>query len=359
MLPTNVPAEQIIRLIVAAALLVGSLYVLSPLIAPIAWAGIFVISSWPLYQRLSKRVRSASAAAGIATAALLLLFALPIALMAASFFDLADTVIGYLRNHNLPPAPEALAKLPYIGTGIAAKWNEAVADIPAFLNSLKPYQGPIRNAVLGIGAALAQAVIMLLLSAVFAFFLFRDGSALGMRLQRMSLRIGGERGRTLLLVAESTTRSVVYGIVGTAAVQGVLAMIGLAIAGVPGALLLGLFVGLLALIPVGLTALIMLPAAGWLFLEGNAGWGLFLALWGVFVVGSVDNFVRPVLISRGSQLPLSIVLTGIIGGLLTMGVLGLFIGAVLLGVAFVMLREWSSMRAEDEIAAVPSTAVEP
>src|SRR5689334_3927349 len=93
MLPTNVPAEQIIRLIVAAALLVGSLYVLSPLIAPIAWAGIFVISSWPLYQRLCKRVRSASAAAGIATAALLLLFALPIALMAASFFDLADTVI--------------------------------------------------------------------------------------------------------------------------------------------------------------------------------------------------------------------------------------------------------------------------
>ena len=92
---------------------------------------------------------------------------------------------------------------------------------------------------------------------------------------------------------------------------------------------------------IGLTGVIMLPACAWLFLEGRFGWGVFLTLWAVFVVGGVDNFLRPLLISRGSRLPLAIVLTGVLGGLVTMGVLGIFIGAVLLGVVYVMLREWA------------------
>jgi len=335
------PVEQVIRLLVAGALLGGSLYVLMPLLAPIFWAAIFVISTWPLYLRLARRVRSANAAATIGALTLLVLFAVPIALMATSLVDLANSALAYSRSRELPGPPGFVAALPWIGPGIARRWTEAVNDLPAFVTSLRQYEPQIREFLLGVGRGLGQSVLLLLLSAVFAFFLFRDAERIGATLQRAATRIDPARGLKLLNVAASTTRSVVYGIVGTAATQGALAAVGLAIASVPAPLLLGLFVGMLGLIPIGLTGVIMLPACGWLFLEGRPGWGIFLTLWAVFVVGGVDNFLRPLLISRGSRLPLAIVLTGVIGGLLTMGVLGIFIGAVLLGVVYVMLREWA------------------
>lgn len=339
----TLPVDQIIRLLVAAALLGGSLYILSPLLAPIVWAAIFVISTWPLFTRLRARVRSETLAASLGTVALLVLFAVPIALMAASFADVADSALTYTRTRDLPGAPAILNEVPYFGAALTRRWNEAVADIPAFIASLKPYEPQIRAFVLRIGAAMGQAVLLLLLSAVFAFFLYRDGDRIAARLHRMVERIDGVRGQHLLRVAESTTRSVVYGIVGTAAAQGVFAAIGLAIASVPAPLLLGLFVAIFGLVPIGLTGLIMLPAAGWLVMEGRPLWGVFVALWGLFVVGGVDNLLRPMLISRGSRLPLAIVLTGVLGGLMTLGVLGIFIGAVILGVVYVMLLGWSEI----------------
>ncbi len=335
------PIEQVIRLLVAAALVAGSLYVLMPLLAPILWASIFVISTWPLYLRLERRLHNATAAASIGALALLVVFAVPIALMATSLVDLGNSALAYSRTRELPGAPSFIAGLPWIGAGIARRWNDAIADLPAFLVSLRQYEPQLREFLLGVGRGLGQSVILLLLAALFAFFLFRDAAHIGNTLQRAAIRIDPVRGLNLLEVAASTTRSVVYGIVGTAAAQGALAAAGLAIAGVPAPLLLGLFVGMLALIPIGLTGVIMLPACAWLFLEGQFGWGVFLTLWAVFVVGGVDNFLRPILISRGSRLPLAIVLTGVLGGLLTMGVLGIFIGAVLLGVVYVMLREWA------------------
>lgn len=339
----TLPVDQILRLLVAAALLGGSLYILSPLLAPIVWAAIFVISTWPLFTRLRARVRSDTLAAALGTTALLVLFAVPIGLMAASFADVADSALTYTRTRDLPVAPAILNEIPYIGGALVRRWNEAVADIPAFIASLKPYEPQIRAFALKIGGAMGQAVLLLVLSAVFAFFLYRDGDRIAARLHRMVERIDGVRGQYLLRVAESTTRSVVYGIVGTAAAQGVLAAIGLAIASVPAPLLLGLFVAIFGLVPIGLTGLIMLPAAGWLVMEGRPLWGLFVALWGLFVVGGVDNLLRPLLISRGSRLPLAIILTGVLGGLMTLGVLGIFIGAVILGVVYVMLLGWSEI----------------
>ncbi|HZR04149.1 MAG TPA: AI-2E family transporter [Burkholderiales bacterium] len=352
MQPRTPPVEHLIRWLLAAALLGGSLFILSPLLAPIVWAGILVISTWPLFVRLRRRVHSANLAATLGTLVLLLLFAGPIALMGTSLADLTDSAVTYARTRELPKAPEFLGGIPYIGHALARRWNEAIADIPAFIASLKPYEPQIRAFVLRVGGAMGQALLLLLLSAVFAFFLYRDGDKIAARLDRMAMRIAAERGRNLLQVAESTTRSVVYGIAGTAAVQGVLAAIGLGIAGVPAPLLLGLFVAMFGLIPIGLTGLIMLPAAGWLLLEGRPLWGVFVALWGLFVVGGVDNFVRPMLISRGARLPMSIVLTGVLGGLITLGVLGIFIGAVLLGVVYVMLQEWSEMEPKMPLAAL-------
>jgi len=340
-LKPSAPIEQVIRLLVAAALLGGSLYVLMPLLAPIFWAAIFVISTWPLYRRMKRRMHGQTLPAMVGALALLVMFAFPIALMATSLVDLANSALEYSRTRALPGPPRFVASLPWVGEGIARRWNEAIADVPTFVASLRQYEPQFREWLLRLGRGLGQSVLLLLLSAVFAFFLFRDAERIGATVQRAAIRIDPQRGLNLLNVAAGTTRSVVYGIVGTAATQGALAAVGLAIAGVPAPLLLGLFVGMLGLIPIGLTGVIMLPACAWLFLEGRFGWGVFLTLWAVFVVGGVDNFLRPLLISRGSRLPLAIVLTGVLGGLITMGVLGIFIGAVLLGVVYVMLREWA------------------
>jgi len=127
-------------------------------------------------------------------------------------------------------------------------------------------------------------------------------------------------------------------------------MFGLWISGVPGYVFLGVACILLAMIPVGLIMLVLLPAAGWLFYSGSSGWGTFLLLWSVLVVAQVDNFIRPVLISRGANLPVVVILIGIVGGLAVGGILGIFVGATLLGVLYTVIREWSAVQEEDSRA---------
>src|SRR5262252_129740 len=158
-------------------------------------------------------------------------------------------------------------------------------------------------------------------------------------------RIGGERGRHLLTVAGNTVRGVVYGILGTALVQAVMAGIGFVIAGVPGVSLLALLTFFSSVVPVVGTALVWLPAAFWLFHQGSTGWGIFMIIWGVGV-SNVDNIVKPWLISRGSDMPFILIFFGVLGGAIAFGFIGVFLGPTLLAVGFRLVEEWiSSYRA--------------
>ena len=153
-------------------------------------------------------------------------------------------------------------------------------------------------------------------------------------------RIAGPRGKYLLDVAGNTVRGVVYGILGTAMVQGGMAGVGFAIAGVPGAALLGLLTFFLSPVPVG-PPLVWIPAVIWLFHEGATGWGIFMFVWGVGV-SSIDNIVKPWLISQGSRMPFIIIFFGVIGGALAFGLIGVFLGPTLLAVAYRIVEEWST-----------------
>jgi len=167
----------------------------------------------------------------------------------------------------------------------------------------------------------------------------------------MAVRLAGEKGRNLLFVAGATMRSVVYGILGAAIVQGIMAIFGLWISGVPSPLFIGMVAGLFALIPVGLIQVVLLPAAGWLiFYKGQIGWGIFLFIWSFTVIGNIDNFLRPMLISRGANVPFLVVLLGVLGGLAAGGILGLFVGATLLSVFYTMLKEWAAVEGENSVA---------
>jgi predicted PurR-regulated permease PerM len=178
------------------------------------------------------------------------------------------------------------------------------------------------------------------LSILIAFFLFRDGESAAERFSMMVERVADARGRRLLNLASSTVRGVVYGILGTALVQAVMAGIGYLIAGVPGAGMLALLTFFLSVVPIG-PPLIWVPAALWLFHEGSTAWAVFMLVWGIGV-SSVDNVVKPWLISQGSDMPFLLIFFGVLGGALAFGFIGVFLGPTLLAVGYRLVTEWTA-----------------
>jgi predicted PurR-regulated permease PerM len=179
------------------------------------------------------------------------------------------------------------------------------------------------------------------LAAFIGFFFYRDGAAL-IRLIGVGMeRLAGIHAANMLATINSTVRGVMYGLLGTALAQGFVAAIGFAIAGLPAVMLLSVATSLLSLIPVG-PPLIWGGAAIWLFQQGETGWAIFMVLWGFFLISSVDNVVKPLLISHGSRLPFLLVILGVMGGVLAFGFVGVFIGPALLAVGFSIAQKWTS-----------------
>jgi predicted PurR-regulated permease PerM len=186
-----------------------------------------------------------------------------------------------------------------------------------------------------------QGVTQVLLSAFLAFFLLRDAPELSQRLAVSVERLAGRRGQHLIMVAGNTVRGVIYGILGTAIAQSVVAGVGFWIAGVPGAVLLAVLTFFFAVVPFG-PPLVWLPAAFWLFAQDQTGWGIFMLIWGLLGISSVDNVLRPLIISQGSKMPFVLIFCGVIGGALAFGLVGVFIGPTLLAVCFRLIAEWSA-----------------
>jgi predicted PurR-regulated permease PerM len=199
---------------------------------------------------------------------------------------------------------------------------------------------PVSAWLLSQGVGVGVGVLYLSLSVLLMFFLYRDGEALATRLQEVTRRIAGARAQQLLDLAAGTVRGVVYGILGSLLAQGILAGIGFLVAGVPGALLLGFLTLFLSLVPGG-PALLWLPASIWLHKQGATGWAIFLALWGLLVVGAADNVIKPYLIGRGGDLPFILVLLGVLGGAFAFGVIGIFLGPTLLAVGYTVVKDWA------------------
>jgi predicted PurR-regulated permease PerM len=198
-----------------------------------------------------------------------------------------------------------------------------------------------QKVVLGSGRALGGGVFQIILSLLMVFLFYRDGETAASRLSVAINRIGGAEGSHLLDIAGATMRAVVYGVLGTALLQGVLAGLGFMIAGVPGAVLLAFLTFVVAVIPGG-PILVAAPAIFWLYHRGSATWAIFLLVW-IVIVGNLDNVVRPVLISRGGgTTPLILVVLGVLGGAMTFGLIGLFLGPTLLAVGYSLFDEWSS-----------------
>ncbi|WP_270936559.1 AI-2E family transporter [Falsiroseomonas oryzae] len=335
---------RIIGLIALGLLGMGCFLVLRPFLSALLWALILAYTTWPAFRVLRERTgMSPGWAALVMVVAEFLLIGLPIAFAApTSREDIEALRLGAERliTEGVPGAATFLTGLPFVGDWLGqwfAGWDTTFAGV---FDAVRPYAGTLAQGGLAVLLAVLSGIAELLLAIALAFFFYRDGPAMAAQAERVMEKLAGPPTRRLIELTGDVTRGVVYGLLGTAVVQGVMTAFGLWIAGVPQPLLLGVVAGVISILPVG-APLVWIPATIWLFVEGSWGWGIFMAIYGAAGISSVDNFIRPWLISRGADLPLLLTLLGAIGGVLAFGFLGLFLGPVLLAVGYTLLKDWA------------------
>jgi predicted PurR-regulated permease PerM len=326
-----------------AGLILAAFWVLRPFFGPAIWAAMIVVATWPLMRRLQTHLwNRRSAAVAVMTLALLIVFVLPVALIIATLLQNTQEIsvaIKQLSELRMPTAPHWLAALPLVGEKIRVFWETTMAAGTAELwPQVQPYVGRVARWLLaqagGVGFLFAQCLLIVVMAAL----MYAQGEIAAAGLLRLGHRLAGAQGEATVVLVGQAIRGVALGVGVTALVQSVLGGIALALAGVPYAGLLTGVMLVLCLAQVG-PMLVMVPAVVWMYSSGADGWGTFLVVMTV-VVGTLDNFLRPVLIRMGADLPLLLILTGVIGGLLTLGLIGIFVGPVVLAVVYTLLGEW-------------------
>ena len=326
------------------ALIGASLWILLPFIGPGIWATMLVVASWPMFLRLQAALWGRRALAVLVMAmALLLLIVLPLTWVVITIATNIDRITGWvqwlLRYQAPAAAPDWLAQLPLVGTAAAAAWAQVISmGVGGVLPKLAPYASDVTGWLVkqagSIGFLVLQFLVMVALASVF----YASGETAAAAMRRFVRRLAGVRGDDAVSLAAGAIRGVALGVGVTAVVQSLLAGLGLWIVGLPFAGLLTAMAFMLCIAQLG-PFLVLLPAAVWTFWQGDTGWGSFLVVW-TLVVGSLDNVLRPILIKRGADLPLLLIFIGVIGGLLGFGLVGIFVGPVVLAVGYTLLEDW-------------------
>ena len=337
--------ERTISWLALALLIIGCMIVVWPFMSALLWAAILTFTTWPIYRRMLAwwGGRRTWAALTMTLAAALVLV-LPFVVAGISLADDAKTLASAARDFvegGPPEPPRWLAKFPLIGPSLSSTWHAFAGDSQRMLSAMKGLIEPAAQGLIKGGLLLGKGILELSVSILIAFFLYRDGVFMGERVTSGVTRLAGDRGEHLLMLAGNTVRGVVYGILGTALVQGAMAGVGFLIAGVPGAVVLALLTFLLSIIPMR-PPLVWIPVTLWLFGRGQVGWGIFMLVWGL-LVSSVDNVVKPWLISKGSAMPFILIFFGVIGGALAFGFIGVFLGPTLLAVGYGVVQEWATV----------------
>jgi len=334
--------DRLLAQILLLGLLAACLWVLAPFASALFWAAVLAFASWPVMRLLTRWLNgNATLAAGLLTFSWMVLVAVPLVWLGFNIADQirdANALLHDLQVEGLPPAPEWLGELPLIGDSLVNFWNTVDEQGTALIASIRPYIGQVANWLLVRSARIGGGMLELALSLVLVFFFYRDGPRLSAFVHSLLHRLIGDRADHYLELVAGTVQRVVNGVIGTAAAQAILAYIGFLIAGIPGALVLGLLTFACSFIMV--PPLIWGPAVAWLAWQGDYGMAVFLGIWGMFVISGVDNVLKPYLISRGGNLPLVVVLLGVFGGILAFGFMGLFLGPTLLAVAYSLLGDW-------------------
>ena len=324
-------------------LLALSLWVLRPFLAATVWATMLVVATWPWLISLEKAFggRRMPAVAVMSVGMLLLLVA-PLWWAISTITQKSDQfmVLGKsLATNGLPALPEWVEHIPFVGEKIANSWTDLIAGgATGFMDHVAPYAASTGKWVLsqfgGLGGMLIQFLLVVTISAI----LYSAGEEGAKLIRSFGRRLAGERGEGAMILAGQAIRAVALGVGVTAVVQTVLGGVGLVVAGVPFAAILSAVMLMLCIAQIG-PSLVLFPAVGWMFWQGDTTWAVLLLIWSLFVA-SIDNFLRPILIKRGADLPLLLIFAGVIGGLLSFGLIGIFVGPVALAVTYTLVQSW-------------------
>jgi predicted PurR-regulated permease PerM len=330
--------------LLSIGLLIGaSFWIVKPFLLALIWAIMIVVATWPLLLGAQSWLggKRALAAAVMIVGAIMILI-VPLTLTMVTFVGHAgDIVTGskLLLAIATSPPPDWVVTLPLVGTKIAAEWRKLSAEgAEGLAVSVLPYVDNIAGWLVGQVGGLGMMLLHFALTLLIAAILYLNGEVAAEGARRFAWRLGGVHGENALWLAGQAIRGVALGVIVSAVAQAALAAIGLAVVGIPYAAILGAVMLVLAVAQIG-TIPVLVPAVIWLYWNGQAGLGTLLAVWTV-VVATMDNFLRPMLIRRGADLPLLLIFTGVMGGLFAFGVIGLFVGPVVLAVAYTLLIAW-------------------
>ncbi len=336
-------ARTTLGVLFIGVLIVGSLWVLRPFIAPTIWAAMIVVATWPMLRWFEARLwRRRSLAVVVMTMLILLLLVVPLMLAIGTIVRHADDLVAQaaiVSGYVLSPPPPWVATLPLVGEELADLWEHAAAaGSKGLLAQITPYADDIARWFVGQAGSIGLVFVQFLLMVALAAVMYAGGETGANATLRFGRRLAGSYGEDAVKLGALAIRGVALGVGVTAVIQSSLGGVGLALAGVPLPGLLTAVMLLLCIAQVG-PSLVMFPAVAWVYWEGDHAWAAFLLVWSLVVV-TMDNFVRPVLIQRGADLPLLLIFAGVIGGLLAFGLIGIFVGPVVLAVTYTLLQAW-------------------
>jgi predicted PurR-regulated permease PerM len=320
----------------------ASIWVMLPFMAAVVWATMIVIATWPVLIAVQARLGGRRGpAVAVMVLALLAVLVVPTWVGISTIADNSERVGKFaysLATDGLPPPPDWLGRVPVVGERLAASWQGTARDPESLMARIQPHMKEAAGWVAAKAGGIGTTLVQLLLTVIVSGILYASGETAARGVLRFLRRLAGERGESSGLLAAKAVRAVALGIVVTALAQTLFAGLGLALSGVPHAGLLTAVVLVLCIAQIG-PLLVVAPATIWLYSSGASGRGTVLLVFSLLAV-TLDNFVRPVLIRKGADLPLLLILSGVIGGVLSFGVVGLFVGPVLLAVTWTLLVTW-------------------
>jgi predicted PurR-regulated permease PerM len=335
--------------LVIVTLITLSIWILRPFLGAIIWASMIVIATWPLMRRLQGWLRGSR---GMATAAmtvgLLLVLVLPLSLVIGAIAANAGRLIEWaatMKSIAIPQPPQWLATLPLVGEKAVEAWRGVAAGhLTDLASSAAPYAATAIVWVAGTMSGVAGLLLQFLLTVAVAAVMYARGERAAEGLLQFGERLAGEPGERVVRLAAQAIRAVALGVVVTACVQAGLAGIGLAVAGVPFAALLTALAFVLCIAQVG-PLLVLAPSVGWLYYEGSSFAATALLVWSLLVI-TFDNFLRPILMTKGGGLPMLLMFAGVMGGLIAFGLIGIFVGPVVLAISYTLIGAWIRMPVE-------------
>jgi len=320
-----------------------SFWILRPFLPALIWATMIVVATWPIMLRAQAMLWGRrSLAVLVMTVALLLVFVVPFSLAIGTIVSNADEVVGWAKSLGtvtLPAPPDWLQAVPLVGLKAASAWREFAAFGPEEIGrKLSPYAQDVARWFLSEVGSFGVMTVQFLLTVVISAILFAGGETAAAGVRRFARRLAGAHGENGVRLAGQAIYGVALGVVVTAIVQALLGGIGLAVARVPFAGILTALMFMLCVVQIG-PGPVLFCAIAWLYWKGVTGWATGLLVWSI-MVGTVDNVLRPFLIKKGADLPLLLIFAGVIGGLIAFGLVGIFIGPMVLAVAYMLLDAW-------------------